>query len=305
MKSSSTGSSSRAYVIGLLGATVVTLAILEVLLRLYIVPIPNTTPNRVHKVYTAKGNDVVIGDSRVYYAYPAEYMGFVDLSRDATTIAMTEILVREYFRHRRPGRVILQASPHRIREYDPRGYDKYFGLNVGLPVVPYVFELGVTHSIGKLFDMQALAAFRKEREEVRHLGAEWAQKSEAERLRLTRNRVVGQRPLRSESVDRNPRAYVRTIHFLQDRGARVCLVRMPISKEYQTLIEGDEAFDEAVAFFETSARNNRIPYVDFRALPMDYDADVFVNQDHMTAQAGRRFFSLVEQACFGERDRAE
>lgn len=299
MKNLFTASSSRAYLIGLLAVPIVALVILEVLLRVYIVPIPNTTPNRVHKVYTAKGGDVVVGDSQIYYAYQSSDQSFVNLGQGGTSIATLEILIREYFRHRKPGRVILQAAPHRIRPYKPRNYDRFFSQNIGLPFVPYVFEPGVTYSIDKLFDPAGLANLRREKENTRTQAAAWARKTQEERWEQALERVRWQRPIWAASSVQSIKSYLSTIRFLLDRGAQVCLLRMPVSQEYQALIEGDEHFDKALTFFESTAKHAGIPYVDFRDLPMRYDANIFINPDHLTATAGKRFFALVEPACFG------
>ena len=318
MTSSSTASSeNRASAIRYLGillaGTVVVLAVAEWMLRTWVVPIDDGRPNRVHLVYSGDRPDAVLGDSHLYRAFIAS-QHFANLARAGSSPHALEIVAREYYRHREPGRVIVQASTQLFNKLmqtrKTQRHDEYFGQNLGLPFQLYVFEPGISRELAAFWDP---AALRKKattsRGRMKHAGRVVQREAAArrsltdeERRDLARRRVQSNRPVADVARSEGFAAYRRTLVFLAEQGARLCLVRTPVTSLYRALSREDLRHRQADAALRDLARELGLAYVDFVDLDLALD-DVtsFTNPDHLTTAAAADYAERVEQACFDGR----
>jgi hypothetical protein len=325
MKSSSTGSSDvsgasdagggsearaavRYLLIVALGAGLA-LALAEGLLRRYVVPIEDGRANRVALVYDAPRADAVLGDSHLYRAF-INSETFANLARAGSSPHALEIVAREYYRHRAPGRVIVEASPQLfnpvMQQRKAQGHDAYFAQNLGLPFVLYVFEPGVSRELARLADpakLQHAAEVARGRRKtdgpvVRREAAVRRALPDAERLRQARARVDSNRPVQGVVASEGFAAYRRMLELLQARGARVCLARTPVTDLYLEVSRNDPAYRETENALRTLADELSIPYVDFVDLDLDLAVDSFTNPDHLTTKAGGGYAKRLEAACF-------
>jgi hypothetical protein len=129
----------------------------------------------------------------------------------------------------------------------------------------------------------------------------WTEMEQDKREVLTAARLYGQNPVRDFESSSQLRDYIAAIRFLQERGAKVCLFRTPVTADYvrlgRQMLEGRfDAFDQWLRKF---AGTQRIRFVDFHELPLDFDDTKFVNQDHLTTAHARAMWPLVDKACFG------
>lgn len=317
MKNLSTASSDQAprgaYVRYLaLAATVVfgALAVAEVLLRSYIVPIDDIRASRVALVYAARGQDVALGDSHIYRAF-INSRRFVNLARAGSSPHALEIVAREYFRFREPGRVIVEASPQLfnflMQKRRAQRHDEYFALHrLGLPVVPYVFEPGISRLLemllhpARLRKTTATSHSRKrgagpvvEREAAARRGL-----SETERYQQARERVVSNRPVANVASSDGFAAYRRMLELLIARGADVCLAATPVDSAYLEIAASDERFAETEEALRALARELGVRFVAFTELDLDLKVDSFTNADHLTTAAGGRYALALEAACY-------
>lgn len=321
MKSSSTASSepgeageARAlarYLAVLIVGAALALAVAEAMLRVWIVPIDDSRAHRVHLVYTASGSDVVLGDSHLYRAFLGSER-FVDLARPGSSPAALEIVAREYFRHREPGRVIVQASPQLFnRTMQLRGaqqHDAWFTLNLGLPFVPYVFEPGIARELASFRDWGALrrraaasrGRMRSEGPVVDREAAERRAMSPEELRSEARRRVRSNAPVPDFADSPAFAAYRRLLDFLVERGAAVCLAETPVSPEYREAARDEPGHGRVEAALRRLAAERGLAYVAFRDLRLALATDDFTNADHATTRAGAAYAQRLEDACYGD-----
>ena len=313
MKSSSTDSSSfrryRHYLALILIGVVIALTVTEVLLRLYVVPIENTRPNRVHMVYTGKQPDVILGDSHFYRGFITT-SGYANLARGGSSPAALEIIAREYFRFREPGRVIVEASPQLfnrlMQNRGPQQHDEYFGQNVGLPFALYVFEPGIARYAGSLVDISELkrraAVALNQRVGVsrfeRRIQHERPRRPPERLRKRAAGRVRHDRPVDGIRESEGFAVYRRLLDFLKQRGAQVCMVRTPVDELFLELIADDESYREAQRALEETAREFGFRYVDFRDLPVKLVDRHFMNADHLGTEGAALFGPAVLRACY-------
>jgi len=314
--SSIDSSSARRYAAIVLVGIGFVLVATEVLLRWLVVPIEEGWPHRVDLVYRASGGDVVLGDSHMFRGFVTQDE-FVNLAGGGSSGRALEIVAREYFRHREPGRVVVAASPqifNPAREAaGAQQHDEYFGQNFGLPWQFYVFERGIARRVSWLLDPSALLQRARQAQRRKQPGnpidarmaSEMAGRDEAGRLELARGVVVKNRPVENLEDAAGFEAYRRMLSSLHVRGARLCLVRTPVISKYEELTREAPRFVAAHQRLRGLADELSIPYVDYRELGFAFGDGLFIDPDHMTATGADRFSRAVVRACFPSRSGAE
>src|SRR5262249_43983199 len=156
---------------------------------------------------------------------------------------------------RAPGRVIVEAGPQlfsqRRLDIGTRGYDKYFKQNNwvqhALGIWSYMAEPGVSNNIGPLLQHKMAryqpgwmtAALAPATAAEAPMPEHWGLYPLEERLSYTRQRVVVQRPVDAFEQTSHFAAYRRTIEFLAEKKATLCVLRTPLTEEYLQLIRDD------------------------------------------------------------------
>lgn len=305
-----TGFSSKIYVWSILGTLLFLLIIGEFIVRCFIVPIPNTTPYRVDQIYTETKTDIAIGDSHIYRAF-LKNNNFLNLGRGGTTIPMMKIIVEQYFKHREPGKVIIEASPQFFsKKHLKRGtenYEEFFNQNNFFPIKAYIFEPGIGRWLKGIESFKDFSRLVKEREQaLKHLTLKgsWINVSAKKRVQRIKKRINGQRP-KIENATPLVNIYKELITYLISRGAKVCMLRTPVDETYLENIKDDIQFSKALQLFKMIAEDMNIQFVDFQELDYEYTLDKFINQDHLTPDAGVEFSRLVNTYCFGNQKRDE
>src|SRR5262249_34964542 len=330
MRSSSTSCSrsARGFIILFVAVTLGGLAWAEWILRDFIFDDKNAAgsaimPMRVAAVYEqriwplmgdSRLGDILIGDSQMYTGFVNHHAEFFQLSIHAETAPMLEILTREYLRFRTPGRAIVEAGPQLFAPQQlERGawrHDTYFNQNNWLQhrlgVRLYVAEPGVGSFIGDVLGPRmasmggligAARAADEEDSAAPRVIHHWGDYPKHERDRQTRKRISIQRPADDFEGTSHSAAYMRMLRHLAERGAQICILRMPVSAEYLELAKGDRQFAKALDYFRRlGAQYGR--YVDFLDLPIAWKAEHFANQDHLGEAGVAASAPLATKACF-------
>lgn len=306
----------RRYAGAVIAGVVAVLVATEVALRLLVVPLEEGWAHRVDLVYRGEGGDVVIGDSHTFRGFVTRDE-FVNLSGGGSSAEANEIVVREYFRHRQPGRVIVAASPQlfaRSREAaGAQQHDEYFVWNLGLPVQPYVFEPGIARHVDELLDPADLLERTRQARERRQPGnpidaflqRELLRSGPAERERLARKIVRKNRPVGDLAHSDGFAAYRRTLEFLLARGAELCLLRTAVTPRVEELSEPDPSYRNAHRAMRELAAALGVRYVDYRDFGVSFEDELFIDPDHLTATGAELFARGAIRACFGPPGQAD
>ncbi len=305
-----TGFSNRTYIVGIILGLTLYIFITEIFLRVYVIPNDKLSQIAV-SVYESENRDVVIGDSQTVWGFREDYTAFNNLSFDGMPVETMEIILREYYRHKNPNRVIIIAGPQMLAENrverGDMGFNKFFKVNIiNPPFMMYAFERLVSRNLADLpkwinnMPRNKLTwksgIEEKEREEIEK--NKWEDIKEDTRIEMTRNRIDIQRPVENFHKTRNFNSYYRILDFLKEKNAMVCLLRMPVSVEYQELIHNDAVFLASEAAFKEMARLYEVRYVDFKQIPLSYDASFFINSDHLNEKGSKLFSPIAEKYCF-------
>ena len=282
----------------------------------------------VRTIAATRSANTVLGDSHVGLSPMIDGYAFLGWAGQQPQELLN--LVHFLYDNRQPGKVIVEAAPQWVGEYHKGRQPLLTAANLQPPVSVFgVHMLSLTPLYsGSLFkfliaDLTSLTRFVSPSKaqplpvntaQADQYAREWSRKRDAggdafnwtemerdKREVLTLARLHGQNPIRDFESSSLLRDYVAAIRFLQQRGAQVCLFRTPVTADYSQLgrqmPEGRfDAFDRWIRQF---AGAQRIRFVDFHELPLDFDDTRFLNQDHVTAAHARAMWPLVDKACFG------
>ncbi len=288
------------------------LILAEIAIRRELVGGVRSRESRVHAVLSSTMSDVILGDSHAFRAF-ATRKDFLNLARDKTTPQSMEILAREYFRRREPGRVILGAPRHLFSALHEREgaqqHDEFFAQHaLGLPFTIYLLEPGISRALFKLWDLRALrveiggslARLIPGSPSERLLVGNWLALAPEEKRKRARIRAMRHRPLEDIEASESYASYRRMIELLLEKGARLCMVEPPVHPTYEEATR-KPIFENAREVNRALARQYGIPFADAEGLPRRLGARDFYDQDHLTAGAASVFARHALTRCFGER----
>ncbi len=283
----------------------------------------------VRAISADRSPNAVFGDSHVGLTSMIEGYGFFGQAGQQPQEFLN--LVHFLYDNRKPGKVIVEAAPQWVGEYHKGRRPLLTSANLRPPVSLFglhMLSLTPLYS-GSLFkfliaDVASLAAlvspsraqdllvntsqadqYAREWSRKREAGGDffnWSQMERDKRQVLTMARLYGQNPIRDFESSNLLRDYVAALRFLRERGATVCLFRTPVTADYLKLgrILPNGRFDTFDRWIRKFAGAERMRFVDFKELPLDFDDSKFLNQDHVTEAHAKAMWPLVAKACFGE-----
>jgi hypothetical protein len=282
----------------------------------------------VRTIIADRSANAVLGDSHVGLSPMIDGYTFLGWAGQQPQELLN--LVHFLYDNRQPGKVIVEAAPQWVGEYHRERQPLLTVANLRPPISIFgirMLSLTPLYS-GSLFkfliaDVTSLVKFvspskaqqllvntsqadqyAREWSRKRDAAGEafnWTQMEQDKREVLTMARLYGQNPIRGFESSGLLRDYVAAIRFLRERGAEVCLFRTPVTGDYLRLGRKmpDGRFAEFDVWIRRFAVAERLRFVDFRKLPLEFDDSKFLNQDHVTATHARAMWPLVAKACFG------
>lgn len=272
----------------------------ELLIRVKVVPVDNLISH--WRLFAGATNaNTIFGDSHTSSGIHG-LSGFINLSLPGEDVPTTEEKVRSYYADIRPGKVILQADPHRLvnrpSEYADRdkipasatGQEPYLWLltplhRKNIPQYWRRFLAGITFEEADKFQPDGAITLR----------GSWMDLPKQERHESTNATVEGQSPAQEPSETRNARAYERILAYLTANGADVCMVRMPVSSVYREMSSSLQEFGSAQTFLRSLAHNYKVRYVDLSDAIKD--DSLFFDTDHLNARGAAAILPLLEAGC--------
>ena len=279
----------------------------------------------LQRIAEVDASKAVLGDSHVGDTSYIPHYAF--LGQPGQQPGELLLLVRSLYMHRRPERVIVEASPQWFGEYHAGRRPLLTLTSLAPPKSLFgvrLLTLSGPYS-GALFDNlwadlrsvvaailtaaahanvprpvpEALKRIKREWEESAS-NSTWSQFPLEKRQVLTTGRVYEQNPIERFEMSEPLHSFENAITFLIANGAEVCLFRTPVSTDYlriasQITDSRYAAFDTYIAGF---AASKELKFIDFRSLSFSFDDSKFINADHLTSTAADAMWPLVANACF-------
>ncbi len=255
-------------------------------------------------VQQATAKDAAFGDSHFAWGFVGR-PDFPTFAAEGETMADMELRVRYYFRDKQPGKVVIQGDPHAFASYKleraTHGYlnnlDNRFWQRFADHHRPY---------LGKYWELyleRGERAFRP-RNELRWgwiVGQEdWSKLDPAARLGQASARVRQLNPAADFQRNEFAQSFRRTLTFLRQRGAQVCVITSPVSYEYHKFASENPGTAAAVAFIRSVAEEHQDRHVNFFDLYARPEfAGFFRDMDHLNQRGAPLFTEKVISACFG------
>jgi hypothetical protein len=128
-------------------------------------------------------------------------------------------------------------------------------------------------------------------------GASFAERPPAEQTRFAQQRSLHHTPVVGFDGTAMARALRERLLALQDAGARLCLVTMPVSAAYRAAVAAEPRFDEVRRFYAALAREAGIRYIDLWDI---YPDALFRDPDHLHPRGARQITQDILPRCFPE-----
>lgn len=264
---------------------------------------PNDAAQLHYRFFAAADSrHAAFGDSQMAFGLSGA-PGFANLAHLGEPYAVILHKVKRYYRDRVPGRVILQANPSLFSaSYEADDAEamiaRYSGAQRLLLLAPeYRGDLTTYWRIyltGRRFrpNVEVLPDGSRARDR------QWAAKPPRVRRALAAEGAAQRQPMPPEQIARsaNFAAFRESIRFLQDRGAKICLVDVPVSPELAAAIAARPAYAEARNLIAAVAREFAVPYVDLD--DAFADASLFDDENHLNPKGAARFTEIALKRCF-------
>ncbi|MGE0155095.1 MAG: hypothetical protein AB7R90_20950 [Reyranellaceae bacterium] len=308
---SSISSSRRAIALFFLGAAATLLLVAsasEFLLRREVLPRDSFAAHAA--LFRAAGAaDAAFGDSHMARDF-APPPAMLNLAYPSESVRDMDWKARRVFARTAPGRIVLQADPHSFAPYrleaqsDPaRRYAEDGGGAI------HLFDPRLRPQLMAYWGSFLWSGFTlRSRERLTEQGAllspgDLSLRSPRRLLYEARARMREHRPVADPGATPDGSLYRALVEELVGRGARVCLVTMPLSPAYlQAMAERPDrtallAWGENVAWFGRLAAETGARHVDHRRAVTD--PALFRDVDHLNGTGALAYSPLVMRDCFG------
>lgn len=273
----------------------------EWLLRTHVAP---SDAAQIHYRFfaAAASPDAAFGDSQMAFALSGA-PGFVNLAHLGEAAATIRYKAETYYAARQPGRVVLQANPSmfsaayekddveaQIARYRP-------GERLLLLAPEYRSELATYWRMfltGQSFKPNV--EFLEDGSRARN--RKWGEKPAAQRRALAAEGAAFRQPMPAEEIrsSRNFAAFRETVSHLVGRGAKVCLVDVPVAPELAAAVDVLPRYAAAQDLIAETAKGFGVPYLDLHG--RYDDPALFDDENHLNPAGAARFTAEVVQACF-------
>ncbi len=299
MKNSSTAFSSRAYAGVIIITTLVFLALCEYAMRSYVLNNFDHLVTVREATFETKPM-AVLGDSHMRSAFYNDSVAYVNFSQGKMSPQAMEAILSEYMTRTELKQVVLEASFQTFSLARERigtwHFDELFADNPfdnSNPFRLYLFDKNIRIGLDFMW-----RDYKKQRKKKKTEAApSWAEISEQKRLQRTQRRFQRQRPMSDFRRSQAYAAYVRMLEALREKSVTICMLRTPLSRNYELLIADDPLVAQAYAEQRRLAGEYGARYVDARELNMSYVDQFFADQDHLNGEGRDIFEPLAMRAC--------
>lgn len=300
------------YAWGLLGLLpiLVFLVATEALLRIAVVPNDHRT-FALELLREGKTADAAFGDSQMLSTVTG-IPGMLNLSFFGENTAIIDFRIKRFYAGRKPGRVILQATPNMFSDERERATDSGWTRDYIAALQNESDSTLLTFSPHHRMYIKEywLTFFDKGRFRLRGRimadGAYFDPKPVAETMasdefqRKIVSRVAQQRPRPTWQETVSYRYYVESLKFLAKHVEAACLVTTPFPPSYRKEAARFPEFLAVRHHFDDLARRFRFGRVDLWEA-LDDDAS-FADTDHLLMEPAREISQQIQRECFAETD---
>jgi len=282
----------------------------ELGLRHYIVKIPNTEPYRAHRLYHPGSTQVALGDSHIFRAFLLAD-DVTNLGRGGSSFDEMDQVIRAFYalhpvEKDKANLLVLEAS-HQL--FSPRTRDRALVDNAysmtGIAQHLYLFEPAISTHLHRFFEninwsanLEKLAFQSTTNQRWIEKGASWQLKESNDRQQRAKQRATGHKPVWDARTENIVESYEQLLTDLKLLGVEVCLLKTPLSPEYIQASQQIPGYESSDPLFRSIAETQKIPYVDFRDIEMEWGPQAFANEDHLAPHLSQHFSAQVLQHCF-------
>lgn len=280
--------------VGMLAAT-------EWLVRTQVIP-ADRVAWQLERFSNSDARNVVLGDSHAAMGIHG-VPGFENFSLGGDNLQVLSGKVDALLRRSPPIKVIIQADPSLISlRRDGQNSEDTASLfrESGTPLLwsfqeshrPNLFDYWRIYLAGDGFSSKETL----HSDGAMTLDRRWDQVDEVRQLDLAIGRVKKYQPSPDPGSTDSAVVYEEIVSSLVAHGAQVCLVSLPVTPLYVSLIAEYDGYQESIEFFKSIARRPDVNYVDLRNSVQDMS--LFADQDHLNVDGALTIAPLLAGQCF-------
>lgn len=276
----------------------------EVLIRVKVEPF-SPMNHYIAMFNSAEGTDVAFGDSVVMSGFSGQ-PGWLNMALGGDGLREIVAKVRLYYRHRQPGRVIVEVAPHHLsakylRPAEGDGFEKQLRPLAWwrLRVAEDVYRAGALSYWWRFLWGEPLNdSVTFEPDGARLNWTRFTRFSEAERRVGGSHTAAELRPLPNFRDLAVLPLLDALLVDLKARGARVCLVTYPAARPMSEAARSWPSYAEARAHIAAMAAARAVRYLDlFESAMPD---ELFADGQHINGFGAKDNAALIVSRCFGD-----
>jgi len=298
------------FVVGALASLLIMTALCEHVLRSQVVPNDHFW-HHVDLFYDTLPPSAAFGDSHIARGFIG-HKNSPNLAYPSEALPQMETKIRALYEDRQivPQKIIFQVSPQMFAKYREEDFQRNYveiferGQKRYTPFGLYIFDGYYRKRLIAYLKSYALRGRLEQQTEFMEYGGILSDdvlrrtKNTAEKVML-KNRILLHIPEPGFEHSEYAAILERSIAFLKEKGADVCMVSMPASTEYRQMVSDlgyGPNFQNAFTYFQNVQKKHKARYVSFYT-ELDDDT-LFMNPDHLNRDGAKHLTPIIFDRCF-------
>lgn len=281
--------SAKKFILTFLLIALIPLILIELHIRISINNIPKI--QNIIELQNSKANCIIMGDSHTGSGFPARINGCFNISQGGSSIPMIADAVKSSISKNDINKIILALDPHNFAPYRLSNYNPIFK-----NIAKRKFILFKDSLIRSYYFNWLRSKFFSNK-----MKKDWVKYSKQEQDEKIIQRLSQHYPVENFYNTQYARKIFNLVEDLINKNIDVCIVRVPVTKEYEKRLmtyTQSQKWDE----FTKTFINLGATYIDYKSIPYDFHSNenLFSNQDHLNAKGAEIYAPFALKYCFGK-----
>lgn len=237
---------------------------------------------------------IIMGDSHTQDAFRHELDNCLNISIGGSSIPLIIDAVQSIIHKNKISHIILPLEPHNFTSYRLVNQNDTFK-NISDIFDPMYIPLFSIPILQEYFQKTIYSKFKIDNDKEKEL---WSNLNKNQQLQRINTRLDKHIPVQNYENTQYAEEYLKFIKSLIKQNIKVCLVRTPVTIEYNNTMFENISKNEWDAFVN-KFENAGATYIDYEDLNFNNTNDkIFTDQDHLNELGARYYSKQIYNNCF-------